>query len=57
MTHAGMAPVFGTAQGGADGRYTVPFQWTMDGDWLLTIAVVLPDGRKASRQFPVTVGG
>ncbi len=57
MTHAGMSPVFSTATAGANGQYTAPFEWTMSGDWVVTVNVTLPDGRKASRQFPVAVGG
>ncbi len=57
MTHAGMVPVFGTATPGPAGRYDVPFKWSMNGDWIVTVNVTLPDGSKASRQFPVTVGG
>jgi hypothetical protein len=55
MTHAGMAPVLATGQGGADGLYSVPFDWTMAGDWVVTVKVTLPDGRQAQADFPVGV--
>jgi len=55
MTHAGMVPVFAQATGGENGRYTVPFAWTMGGDWSVTVEVSLEDGRIISREFPVTV--
>jgi hypothetical protein len=55
MTHAGMTPVFTQATGGENGQYVVPFEWTMGGDWIMTVEVALEDGRTASRQFPVVV--
>jgi len=55
MTHAGMTPVLATGQGGADGLYSVPFNWTMAGDWVVTVKVTLPDGRQAQADFPVGV--
>jgi hypothetical protein len=55
MTHAGMTPVFAQAKAGQNGRYVVPFEWTMGGDWVVTVKVTLPDGQTVSRQFPVTV--
>jgi hypothetical protein len=57
MTHAGMQPVFGESSGGQGGRYTVPMQWTMSGDWIVTVTATLADGRTASKEFPVRVGG
>lgn len=58
MTHAGMVPVL--AEGVSDGQegiYRVPFEWTMGGDWVVTVEVVLPDGQTVSRQFDLTVSG
>ena len=55
MTHAGMVPVFAQTTDGENGRYVVPFEWTMGGDWTLTVDVLLEDGRTISREFPVTV--
>ena len=55
MTHAGMVPVFAQTTGGENGRYTVPFEWTMGGDWSVTVEVSLEDGRTIFREFPVTV--
>lgn len=55
MTHAGMVPVFAQAKADQAGRYVVPFEWTMSGDWLLTVQVSLTDGQQFSQQFPVTV--
>ena len=55
MTHAGMVPVFAQAEPGQAGRYTVPFEWTMSGDWVVTVEVTLADGQQFSQQIPVTV--
>ena len=55
MTHAGMAPVFAQASAGQEGRYMVPFEWTMGGDWYVTVEVSLADGRRFTRRIPVTV--
>lgn len=57
MTHAGMVPAFGEASVAVDGVYRLPFEWSMAGDWIVTIEAELPDGRRASRQFDVTVTG
>lgn len=55
MTHAGMVPVFAQTTGGENGRYTVPFEWTMGGDWFVTVEVTLENGQTISREFPITV--
>jgi hypothetical protein len=55
MTHAGMTPVFAQTSGGEDGQYLVPFEWTMGGDWIVTVEMTLADGRVVTRQFPVVV--
>ncbi len=55
MTHAGMTPVFGTSTDEGKGRYSIPFEWTMAGDWILQIAADLPDGRLLNRSFEARV--
>ncbi|RME74749.1 MAG: hypothetical protein D6784_09365 [Chloroflexi bacterium] len=57
MTHAGMTPVFAQTTASEQGRYTVPFEWTMAGDWIVTVRVTLPGGEQVRREFPVRVGG
>ena len=59
MNHAGMVPVLteavlDEADGAADGRYQVPFAFTMLGDWIVTAKVELPDGTTASENIDVT---
>lgn len=55
MTHAGMTPVFGVSDDEGDGRYSIPFEWSMAGDWILQVATDLPDGRVLNRSFEVRV--
>lgn len=55
MTHAGMVPVVAQTNTGQNGHYTVPFEWSMSGDWLVTVEVTLADGQEFSRQIPVLV--
>jgi hypothetical protein len=57
MSHAGMAPVLGSAESGPDGIYTVPFEWTMAGDWIVTVDVTLADGTTFSDRFDLAVDG
>jgi hypothetical protein len=57
MSHAGMQPVLAEVEDGTNGRYETPFEWTMAGDWILTLTATLPDGRTAARQFDLTVEG
>jgi len=57
MTHAGMEPVFATATEVAPGDYRALLEWTMGGDWLLTIRGTLPDGTVIEQQVNgLTVG-
>ena len=55
MSHAGMEPVIVDATGGQDGRYTTDgFEFTMGGDWIITVSGTLPDGREIERTFDFT---
>ncbi len=53
MTHAGMTPVFAEAKEVEPGRYRATLDFTMGGDWVVTVRAALPDGRKIERQFDV----
>ena len=56
MTHAGMAPVLAEVDGGREaGVYSIPFEWTMAGDWVVTVDLQLPDGTKAQKRFDMVV--
>ena len=56
MNHAGMQPVFGSAESTVAGVYRVPFNWSMAGDWILEVTATLSDGSTASQRFDVAVG-
>jgi hypothetical protein len=56
MNHAGMVPAQGNSISGGKGKYSVPFNWTMSGEWLVTIKATLPTGRVVSDTFVVQVG-
>lgn len=53
MTHAGMTPVFAEAKEFEPGRYRATLEFTMGGDWVVTVHAALPDGRKLERRFDV----
>lgn len=57
MTHAGMQPVLGDAVGDGQGNYATPFEWSMGGDWILTVDITLADGQTGSRTFNLSVSG
>lgn len=52
MSHAGMEPVIVEAEGSQDGRYVSEgFEFTMGGDWIITVRGTLPDGEEIERSF------
>lgn len=55
MTHAGMIPVMADVKEVQPGIYQSSLEWTMAGDWVLTIEGTLPDGSVLSRQIDVRV--
>ena len=60
MNHAGMAPVFtdsrlDSADGSSDGLYTIPFQFDMLGDWIVTVLITNADGATVRRDISVNV--
>jgi len=57
MDHEGMTPVGGETSDSVDGVYSVPFEWTMGGGWILDVTVTLPDNRgTVTEQFETSVG-
>jgi hypothetical protein len=56
MTHAGMAPVLRDFEEFGDGVYRADFEWTMGGDWILTLRGPLADGRILLRTYEISVG-
>ncbi|MBZ0302686.1 MAG: FixH family protein [Anaerolineae bacterium] len=55
MNHAGMTPVIKDAEPSDGGEYSIPFEWTMAGDWTVEITVELADGTKVSQTFEESV--
>ena len=55
MTHAGMAAVLEDAEEVGEGLYRVWFEWTMAGDWVITVSGTLEDGRTIRRELQVNV--
>lgn len=55
MNHAGMMPVFGEIEGGTNGQYRVPFEWTMAGDWIVEVTMTLANGEKVVKAFEASV--
>jgi hypothetical protein len=55
MSHAGMRPEFAEAPLGADGGARLPFNWSMGGDWILTLTVTPTDGAPVSATFEVSL--
>jgi len=54
MTHAGMQPVLTTMDDLGNGQYRADdFEFTMAGDWVLTVQAEMPDGSSAERMFDV----
>jgi len=61
MSHAGMVPVevaavTDNADGTVDGRYRLPFVFSMLGDWIMTVTVTLADGTTVTQDIDATVG-
>lgn len=58
MSHAGMQPVLGESSSATDGVYTIPYEWTMAGDWFVTINVTFSDGSTVTERFDFNgIGG
>lgn len=55
MSHAGMVPVVRSGQTDAAGLFTTPFEWTMGGDWFVTVTFTLSDGRSGAERFDYTI--
>jgi hypothetical protein len=56
MTHAGMVPMLADVQGGDDeGYYNIPFEWTMAGDWVVTVEATFKDGTRAKERFDLSI--
>ena len=55
MDHAGMQPVLRDDVQGSGGQYRVPFEWTMAGDWTVTVKLSFDDDSSLEKTFEVSV--
>jgi len=53
MNHAGMVPEFADATESQPGHYEAELEFTMGGDWILTVEATTADGRKHEWQRDV----
>ena len=51
MSHAGMIPVFAQAAESTNGVFSLPFEWTMAGGWIIEASLTLPNGDTAIDTF------
>lgn len=51
MDHAGMVPVFAESSAAVDGVFTVPFEWTMSGGWILEASLTFDNGDVYRQSF------
>ncbi|MCE2488682.1 MAG: FixH family protein [Anaerolineae bacterium] len=55
MDHAGMQPVLRDDVQGSNGKYRLPFEWTMAGDWTVTVKLTFADDSSLEETFEVSV--
>lgn len=55
MAHQGMMPISGKGEHTKNGRYDVLLRWTMAGNWIMTVNVMLADGRQFEQIFDQAV--
>ena len=55
MSHAGMTPMLRSGLPEGAGEYVVPFEWTMAGDWIVTVEFTLADGRTGTETFDFSI--
>lgn len=55
MDHAGMIPVFADASTSIEGVFTLPFQWTMAGGWILEASLQLDSGELVTQRFNLEI--
>jgi len=53
MSHAGMNPVFSEAKEIVRGRYQAQLEFSMAGDWIVSVHSTLSGGEKLERQFEI----
>lgn len=51
MSHAGMTPVFGTLTSVENGDYRFNFEWSMVGEWVITVSGTTADEKRIFQRF------
>jgi copper(I)-binding protein len=51
MSHAGMLPVLRESDESTEGVFTVPFEWTMGGTWMVEVTLTLESGDVITESF------
>ncbi len=57
MNHAGMVPVFAESSESVKGVFTLPFEWTMGGSWILEASLTLDNGEVYRQSFDYEISG
>ena len=55
MDHAGMVPVFAESETSVDGVFTLPFEWTMAGGWIVEAGLKLDSGAVVTQSFNLEI--
>ena len=55
MDHAGMVPVFAESETSIDGVFTLPFEWTMAGGWIVEASLNLDSGAVVTQSFNLEI--
>lgn len=55
MTHAGMVPVLRDVNQSEEGVYIVPWEWTMGGDWVVTVTAVDAAQKQSQARFDLSI--
>lgn len=53
MNHAGMKPSFADLAETGEGKYEGDLDFTMGGDWIVTVRATMPDGESVEKVFDV----
>lgn len=55
MSHAGMTPALAAAEEVEPGVYSGEIEWSMAGDWIVTVQVTTLDGESVERPFDLSI--
>lgn len=57
VAETNIPPLLATVEGGANGLYSIPFEWTQEGVWALRIQATTNDGTSTAQLFDLYVNG